>query len=233
MRKLCAGADAPPSRRVREVWFELIGMRFLTILWILLVLLTPTWGPALAQSETDYATLLARAQKSDPALDFGALREAFTHTKDYHPYAGESSLDPVITALKSEELDKAQELVDAMLARNYLQLTAHLLARNVAHKRGDEARAEHHKYMLTGLIKAIQSGGDGQSIGGAWNVLWVTEEYTVARLAGLKVSGQSLISKDGHSYDMLDVQDVESGNKFKLYFNIDKPFNSLGEQLKK
>ena len=44
---------------------------------------------------------------------------------------------------------------------------------------------------------------------------------------GLRPRQQALVHGDGHSYDRLDANLATAGKPVSLYFNIDKPWNSL------
>jgi hypothetical protein len=49
---------------------------------------------------------------------------------------------------------------------------------------------------------------------------------------GLRPSGQALIEDKGHHYDKMTAIDPKTEQSSTFYFNIDKPFNWLGNSLK-
>jgi len=52
-------------------------------------------------------------------------------------------------------------------------------------------------------------------------------------LLGLRPTGQALINKDHHKYDKMTITDPKTNETITYFFNIDKPFNWLGNSLKK
>ena len=59
-------------------------------------------------------------------------------------------------------------------------------------------------------------------------VINVHEEYVVLRYLGFQPSEQSLVHKDGHSYDVMKVKNAQDGTEQTFYFNVDIPFKHYG-----
>ncbi len=94
-------------------------MRYLLGLLSLLL-----FSGSLAAQESDYATLLVRAQSKDSTLDFVELREAYMASPGY------SSLDLTdVSALwkpvRDSDPDAAERAAQAILQKNYLHLDDH------------------------------------------------------------------------------------------------------------
>jgi hypothetical protein len=49
---------------------------------------------------------------------------------------------------------------------------------------------------------------------------------------GLRPTGQALIEDKGHHYDKMTTQEPKTEQTTTYYFNVDKPFNWLGNSLK-
>src|SRR5258708_33206394 len=65
---------------------------------------TPAAGAVPAQTKATYETLLEKVKKSDPAIDFQALRLAYTETKAYGPYGGDAETrKTMFAALRANE----------------------------------------------------------------------------------------------------------------------------------
>lgn len=186
-------------------------MRYLCLLLLLFV------GAAAAQ-EGDYASLVERARRADPQLDFVALRSAYVALPGYSGYAA-PDVSSLYKAMNRSDWPATRQAGEALLESCYLDLDAHYALMVVAEETGDEAARAQHDYMLTGLSKAIRNGHDGSSPEQAYSVLSVGEEYAVCRVAGWKVQNQSLISNEGKTYDVLSVRDLD-GRTFDVYFDI-------------
>jgi hypothetical protein len=50
---------------------------------------------------------------------------------------------------------------------------------------------------------------------------------------GLRAAEQSLITHNGHSFDRMTATNPKTNETMVYFFNIDKPFNWLGQSLKK
>ncbi|HEX2387262.1 MAG TPA: DUF4919 domain-containing protein [Candidatus Binatia bacterium] len=177
--------------------------------------------------ESDYAVLLARA-KLDPArTDFARLRIAFTKTPAYEPYGtSPSDYNDVDAAIQAGDWDRARNLIDALLQKNYLRIRSHHLAWIVHRRSGDDERAQHHRAFMDGLFRSIVTSGDGKTAESPYIVINVEEEYDVLGLTGLKMLGQGLQHDNGRDFDVLTVQEREGAEPVKLYFDITLPWKN-------
>ncbi|HSP63687.1 MAG TPA: DUF4919 domain-containing protein [Pyrinomonadaceae bacterium] len=181
-----------------------------------------------------FALLLERAKKSDPTLDFKDLRLAYTETTDYSPYGGDrETRKKMFAALNAKEFDSAVESAEKILAKNFVEINAHFVA-YVAHREsGRVEKATFHKFMFDGLVKSITGTGDGKTAETAFVVITTDEEYTLFNILGLRPAGQALITQNGHSFDRMTATNPKTNETVVYFFNIDKPFNWLGQSLKK
>jgi hypothetical protein len=180
-----------------------------------------------------YETLLERVKKQDPAVDFKELRIAYTETKDYSPYGGDSeNRTAMFAALKAEEYEKALASSEKILAANYLDINAHFVAYAANRHLGHSDKADYHKYVFENLIKSISNSGDGKTMETAFFVISTDEEYALFNFMGLRPTGQALIEDKGYHYDKMTALDPKTEQSSTYFFNIDKPFNWLGNSLK-
>jgi hypothetical protein len=107
-------------------------------------------------------------------------------------------------------------------------MDAHFVAMVANRELGAKDKSEFHSTVFHGLIKSILDSGDGKSLEKTWVVINVQEEYVVLRVLGFKPSGQSLVNKDDHSYDVMKVKDAKDGTEQTFYFNVDIPFKHYG-----
>jgi hypothetical protein len=196
---------------------------------------TPTQTPAAQPSPTPqrppseakkkYEAQLEKAQAGEGAVDYGALRLAFFETEDYNPFSGMLDYRTLWGTVMQGNWPEAAKQAEIVLAKNYVDINAHMVAFIAYRQQGDVERAKLHRQWADGLIASIKAGGDGKSPATAWHVISTSEEYAVFRSMNLRPAGQALVGDKGHSYDamrVIDPQNVES----KLYFNVDKPMSA-------
>jgi hypothetical protein len=123
------------------------------------------------------------------------------------------------TALKDAEI---------VLARNYVNIDAHFVAFIANQEMGVPEKAKFHQAVFCGLIDSICDSGDGKSTEKAWVVIDVHEEYVVLRALGFRPSEQSLVNKDGHSFDVTKVKSMNDRTEETFYFKVDIPFKHYG-----
>jgi hypothetical protein len=134
-------------------------------------------------------------------------------------------------ALNSRNYAEALKNAEAVPAEDYVDMDAHF-AEYIAHRElKNTDQAEFHKFVLQGLLDSITRSGDGKTPETAFQVIEVHEEYVLLRFMGLMPSKQSLLEKDGHSYDEMEVVNPKTQEKVTLYFNIDVEEKHLKEAL--
>jgi hypothetical protein len=183
-----------------------------------------------AEAKRKYDAMLEAAKKSEGAVDYKALRMAYFETPDYDPLAGSDSYHALWRLAEQQNWAEAVRQAAAALERNYLDISAHLVAHAGHRQLGDAEKAEHHRRWADGLIASIKGGNDGKSVATAWEVISISEEYAVLRAMNLRRTMQLLIRKDGHSYDEMKVIDPQTNARFSLYFNVDKPVSAYGRK---
>ena len=181
-----------------------------------------------------YAALLERAKKSDATLDFKELRMAYTETSDYNPYGSDrDSRQKMFAAVKAREFNQALEFAEKLLAKNFVDMNGQFGAYLSNRELGHADKATFHKFMFDGLVKSITASGDGKTAETAFVVISTDEEYVLFNFLGLRPTGQSLVNQNGHSFDRMTALNPETNETVTYFFNIDKPFNWLGQSLKK
>ena len=185
-------------------------------------------------AQVSYETLLEKVKKQDPAaVNFKELRFAYTETKQYSPYGGDSeNRKAMFVALNAKEYDKALASSEKIIGSNYLDINAHFVAYAANRHLGRSEKADYHKYVFENLLKSISDSGDGKTMETAFFVISTEEEYALFNFMGLRPAGQALIEDKGHHYDKMTAIDPKTNQSSIYYFNIDKPFNWLGNSLK-
>ncbi len=183
-----------------------------------------------SEAKQKYEAMLEKAKKGEGAVDYRALRFAFFEPEDFNPLVGMMTFRTLWTAVAQGNWPEAARQAEAVLAKNYVDINAHMVA-HVAHRQqGDEEKAKLHRRWADGLIESVKASGDGKTPETAWHVISTSEEYAVFRAMNLRPVGQALIRDKGHTYDEMKVIDPQTNTETKLYFNVDKPFSAYGRK---
>ena len=184
---------------------------------------TPALPPAPAE-KSKYDLLLEKVKQKDPSVNFTELRLAFYESPNYNPYAPMMTYRPLNAALAQKNYEEALKIAESVLAKNFVEINAHMVAQIAYRETGNAERAEFHKFMADGLLKSIKSTVDGKSVDTAYEVISINEEYGLIRSLGLRPIRQALLENKGRSYDAITVVDPQTSQESVIYFNIDKPF---------
>jgi tetratricopeptide (TPR) repeat protein len=151
----------------------------------------------------------------------------------YSPYAGNSRdiADSIHSMINTGRFSEAADLGANWLENNLSAISIYWLTGFAYLKAGNRPKAEEFFYKYNGFLTSILATGDGKGPESAYIVISTSEEYTLTEYLGLKVSGQFLSEHGGHNFDILTVI-TPSGEEKQVYFNIDKPFGSLGKSLR-
>lgn len=197
------------------------------VLGVFLVLMClPHTGYA-GEERASYEDLLASVKNVDPAVNFQALRFAYTQTPQYNPYRPSVPLADMLAALNNKNYAKAIELAEKVLTDNYVTIKAHLVCLAAYRELGDTEKAKYHLFVSRGLLNSLTQSGDGKSPETAYAVISVEEEYDLLYYLGLKMQSQALVHIKDHHYDKLQVNDPRTNTAFALYFCVDRPWNWL------
>jgi hypothetical protein len=200
----------------------------LVVLCLLAVVALP---PALAAPDqpSEYASLLASLKAGNTDINYTRLRLGYMDSPEYKAAKDvSSSEDAMFEALNKKDYSVALKSAEAVLECNYVNIDAHYIAFIANQEMGATEKAEFHRTVFRGLINSIRNSGDGKSPETAWVVISVHEEYVLLRILGFKPSGQSVMQKDGHSYDVMKVKNATDGTEQTFYFNVDIPFKHYG-----
>ena len=186
----------------------------------------PSQQPSPKPAEkTKYDVLLEKVKQKDPSVNFTELRLAFYDSPNYNPYAPMMTYRPMNAAINQKNYEEALKIAESVLAKNFVEINAHMTAQIAYQETGNTERAQFHKFMVDGLLNSIKSTVDGKSPATAFQVISINEEYGLIRSLGLRPIKQALVNDKGHSYDAITVVDPQTNQESVLYFNIDKPFN--------
>lgn len=184
---------------------------------------SPSPSPTPAE-KSKYEVLLEKVKQKDPAVNFTELRLAFYESPNYNPYAPMMTYRPLNAALNQKNYEEVLKIADSVLAKNFVEINAHMAAQIAHQELGNADRAQFHKFMADGLLKSIKGNADGKSVDTAFEVISINEEYGLIRSLGVRPIKQALVENKGRSYDAITVVDPQTSQESVIYFNIDRPF---------
>ncbi|MGB9408591.1 MAG: DUF4919 domain-containing protein [Terracidiphilus sp.] len=200
----------------------------LVVLGLLAVVALPPVVAAQGQP-SEYASLLASLKAGKTEIDYTRLRLSYMDSPEYKEAKDTSKSEDAMTeALNKKNYPEALKNAEAVLASDYVNIDAHYVALVANREMGAADQAEFHRAVFRGLVNSIRDSGDGKSPETAWVVITVHEEYVILRILGFTPAGQSLLNKDGHSYDVMKVKNAKDGTEQTFYFNVDIPFKHYG-----
>jgi hypothetical protein len=210
-----------------SLWIDFPFRRFrMACLFALL----PFWtSPCRAQvgpdseRQSEYAALLARVQQGDMSVDFRTFRISASLSVGRHSARQEFADDGAARQLLAVgDFPGALDAASRTLEHNYTSLFGHLNALVASQKLNKIEEASVHERLLKALTDSILKSGDGKSMDTAWFVVSVAEEYFLLRqVLRVRQSKQSLVTKNGHAYDDIDVVDPQTQESRSLWFNTD------------
>jgi hypothetical protein len=188
-----------------------------------------------AQSKIDpkaiYTADTKKVESGDLSFDWKEFRLAAyqggTEYFDWHPLRPKFS-----QAMDKGDYDAALKIANDIIQHNMAEPEGHLLALVVYQKRQKQEEAAFQHKVIEAYVNSILSSGDGKSAKTAFFVVTESEEYfylNVIMGVGLP-SSQSLVSRDGHSYDLLKVKD-HNGKEQEIWFNVDTSMNAMKDAI--
>jgi hypothetical protein len=146
---------------------------------------------------------------------------------DWHPVR-----ERFMQELQHGDIEAALHSADEIRKHNMAEPEGHLLAMLAFQKMGKEQDADFEHDVVAAFLKSIERSGDGRSSETAYVVVSTDEEYAFLRLT-MQVTlplSQSLVTKDGHSFDRLTVK-RQDGTEQQVWFNVDASMDALHRAL--
>ena len=194
---------------------------------LILILLLAVIGarPALAADadpEARYQAMVTAAKADSQSVDWQALRFAYADRPGFNAYGDGQDLTrkQMRAAMAANDFVGALTQAQLICDQDYVDAEAHLIEALAYIKMGQAAAARRERDIGEGLLRSIQTG-DGLTAKTAFTVINVPEEYSLVSEFGRRVTRQSLVRQDGHSYDVLETVD-QKGDARAFYFLIDR-----------
>ncbi|MBO7499951.1 MAG: DUF4919 domain-containing protein [Fibrobacterales bacterium] len=122
--------------------------------------------------------------------------------------------------------ERAKQYAASILELDYLDMWAQkIFSQSMLALGEDSVVANRHREFRLELLGALVNSGTRKSCKNGWVVIDVDEEYFVMNMAGWRPKRQQLVNEDGHTCDLMKVED-EDGREFNVYFNVDVVFEN-------
>jgi hypothetical protein len=195
--------------------------------------LTFSYGRENPEADASYEKALKQLQSGDPSIDFKTFRITCAQSK-YTCEADSDDTKKLARLLNEKKFDEALTEVNRLLKTIFVDIDLHYIAFIANTETGHKDKAEFHKTVARGLLDSIQENKKGHSEADAFEVISVHEEYVFLRFSNMRVTGQSLANKNGHSYDVMVCTDMSDPEKREVtaYFNVDIPLRQLANAIK-
>ena len=188
-------------------------------------------------NEFYYPELLRRFETADTSMTVEQYYYFYYGTAtrpDYNPYQG-SNYDELREALRGDTLTKdnwrrAAQAIEKQLKSDPTNLRFHVY-KQIAYSNlyGEDSMEANNSYMQAIMLYfAIRATGDGQSPETAFHVICTTDEYGLMEMLGLSPKSQSLIEKNGRSYDVMELEENEIGLE-SMYFDVTVGMEALNK----
>lgn len=162
--------------------------------------------------------------KSPNKENFLKLRGVVFAHKNFDPYA--STLDHLPDLYDKEDYQEMVNLIGKNLWPNYfLSPDTHLHLGMAHHKLGNNKESEMERMVASALLQGIMSTGDG-SEQNPYFVSRTSDEYALISLNDMTAQGQSLVEKNGKSYDIISVEGHDD-----IWFDITEIRNILKSKM--
>ncbi len=129
-------------------------------------------------------------------------------------------------AMKRHRYADGVELAEALLLRDFANIRTHVLKAYCHKKMGEIESYRSHMFFASGMIHSIVDDRTGRAIDDAFPVYLVSNEYGVLEYLELALRAQSLVTRDGRSYDRMECVD-KKGDEVVIYFDVTPHMNRL------
>lgn len=175
-------------------------------------------------TEKDYDEMVAKVNKGDMTVDFHQMRLAYTETKQYSPYGGNSERAAITEALQAKNYEKALNLAEERLKKHFVDLNTIYYAAIASKELNKTEESDFYVKVLRKMIDDILKNGDGLTAKTAIFAIGISEQYFIMSILGFQRASKALTRENGSTFDVHTSTNPETKETRKFYFNIDKVF---------
>lgn len=192
--------------------------KLLALAGLALLLATPAFPKSNFDADA-FAKEVAKAETGDPTVDYLWLRKQASAQLGYVEKNWEDWRQA--DQLVDTDPEKSLQMARARMAVMWTDFLPHIVAQLALDKLGKHEEADRERKISGSISRSIGGGHKGTSDTDAFNAVSVAEEYRTLSLLRWASEQQSLVHKNGHSFDVFDVVDLRTKEKRQAWFNID------------
>lgn len=166
-------------------------------------------------------------------FDFTTLRARYTQTSQYDPL-GDKTIDEMLKLAYTiqnepdhEKVVKALEEYRLLIIDHMANLKVVLQAYSLSKLDRKLGNPDFFKWMKEGLAKSVIYSGDGKSKGGAYDAITLSEETILFTYLNLKRLDTKSTSEGPRHYNVHEVQDIKTGQKWTMFVDVSYPVNRM------
>ncbi|WP_371374507.1 DUF4919 domain-containing protein [Thalassotalea aquiviva] len=174
------------------------------------------------QQNLKYNELLSKVKVLPTLEDIVKLKNLYIQTDYYQPFLGDEHDLSVnlFQQINNKQWRKCLVSAKQILAENFISINGHYGAMACYFETEQHHHSKQHRTILSMLLEAMWSSGNGRSPEQAIYSTSNVELYSFLSLTGLEVVKQSLIEIGEKSYDKIGVKDPDTDEEFDLYFDV-------------
>lgn len=180
-----------------------------------------------------YDDMVKKVQGGDLSINFADLRMKYAASPKYEPEEGSDQIKEMYGKLNAKDFKGALDEANAVLAKQYVNIDAHVVASFAAAGLQDDAAGKLHHDIAVGLARSILDSSDGASTDTAYKVISVQEEYAIMRLMGWMPGKQSYLSQRSRTYDKMEMIDRKDNSAVTRYFDVTLSDQAMMKSLRK
>ena len=171
-------------------------------------------------STASYDEMVKKVEGGDLSVNFAELRMKYAASPQYEPEEGSDEMKDMYGKLNAKDFKGALATANRVLAKQYVNINAHIVASAAYDGLHDDAAAKLHHDIVVGLVTSILDSGAGTSVDTAYKVISIQEEYAVMRVLGLRPGTQSYLQNAKKSYDKMEMVNVRDNSTVTRYFDV-------------
>ncbi|MCB1563991.1 MAG: hypothetical protein KDJ75_10495 [Alphaproteobacteria bacterium] len=169
-----------------------------------------------------------------PDFDFTTFRSRYTQTSQYDPI-GDKVVDKMLELAyivqnereDQEKVVKAIEDYRNLVIDHMANLRVVLQALSLSKLDRRFGNPDFFKWMKEGLARSVIYSGDGKSRDGAYDAITLSEETVLFTHLGLKRLSTKSVEEDVRSFNIHEVQDLRTGQKWEMFVDITYPMSRM------
>lgn len=173
-----------------------------------------------------------------PRFDFMYFRSLYTQTRQYDPI-GEDVLErmdrlsyTVVSDPDPEKSGMALLEYQALVADHLAHLGVVMRAAALAREDKRFGNPDFFQWVKAGLLQSVTISGNGRSLDEAYDVITLAEETMLLQTLGYKLIRTLPRQESAVYYNMNEIEDLRTGEKWTLFVNTTYPMRFLAAQEK-